>query len=211
MTVYLDDELIDVITDNLHSALDGAAKHLAVSGRLVVEVRLDGRELVGDVLEKNLHRELNDAELRLYSADPRQLALTILEESRTELETAGQAQTRAADLFQEGQEDKALREISSAMAKWIKMQQAVGQSVKILGLPLDQIMIHEQRSIDLIDQLADRLKQLRDLLAARDMIGIADTLAYEWPESVDQWRDLLQELLNHARFGNEINPNDPHT
>ena len=199
MTVYLDDEAIEVPPGDLDCALEAAAKKLASSGRLVVEVRLEGQELVGDDLDQRRHDPVDQSELRLYSADPRQLALTALQETLIELDTVGQAQSPGCRLTATRPREQAMHEVGAAVNTWIRLQQALSQSIELLGISLDQVSIDGVSTVDLIGGLAEQLKQLRGLLEARDVIGIADALAYEWPQSVDQWGQLIQALIDRAR------------
>ncbi len=199
MPVYLDDVAIEGPVEDLNTALDLATGRLTPLGRLVVEVHLDGRELVGDELERHRHVPIDQSEVRLYSSDTRDLVGTVLDECREGLDQAAEAQARAADLLQQDHEERAMRQVAEAIETWLKIQQAVSGSIGLLRINLDQVSIEGQPAAEIVGQLAERLGQLRDLLSDRDVVGIADALAYEWPRSVDQWRRLIQHLAQIAR------------
>ena len=51
MPVFLDDQAVDWPARTLAEALDAAARHVGDAGRVVTDVYLDGRSLVGSELD----------------------------------------------------------------------------------------------------------------------------------------------------------------
>lgn len=197
MKVYIDEELAPFEADTLAQALTSAQDHLASTGRCIVQVSLDETELIGEALQQQLAstQPVGQCKLELYTADPRQLAGEVLAQVITQLDEAQDAQTAAATAFQEDRTTQGLEEVGKAMAVWIQTQQAVTHCCAMVQLNLDDRIFEGQAVTVHIHQLAEQIKQLRDLLMQRDTIGLADTLAYEWPETAQRWQRLVGQVI----------------
>jgi hypothetical protein len=195
MTVYLDDESVKVSGDTLGPVLQEVSQRLDPAGRIVVEVLLNGEALIGDQLAQLKDAPIGNDELRLYSADPVELAVEVLHQVRAQLDDARQAQQEAADLFQRDQAGQALQRVTASLSVWQQAQQAVLQTTQMVGLDLDQQVFEGHPVGSIIQSLLGQLMQVRDLLTAHDTVGLADALAYEWPETVDRWQRLVSQLI----------------
>ncbi|MEE9211724.1 MAG: hypothetical protein V3U29_03625, partial [Phycisphaeraceae bacterium] len=195
MTVFLDDQQTQLDGQNLGAVLAAAKDHLDPTGRVIVEVQLDGQPLIGDDLANKQNDPIEDHELRLYSVEPAQLGVAALEQVREALDRARQNQTQAAELLQQDQPVEAMNQINQAFDIWLQAQQAVMQSARLAGLELDEVRVDDRPLTDLTDALIDQLKSMRDLLAASDTVALADALAYEWPETIDQWQAAIGRVI----------------
>jgi len=117
---------------------------------------------------------------------------------RTQRGEARVLQAEAADLLQRDQPGEALNKVSAAIEAWLATQQVVVQSASMLGIDLDQFEVEGRELTDTVNELADQLKELRELIQLGDMIGLADALAYEWPGITDRWDAVLGTLLDRA-------------
>lgn len=195
MPIYIDDEFIAMDARDLGGALDAAAERLAASGRVVVEVELDGAVLPGDQIDARRGEAIEQRELRMVSADPRVLSIETLEQVRARLGEAKRLQDDAADLLQRDDAPAALKKVGEAIEVWLQTQQAVLHSAAITGLDLDAITVDGEPLSGFTGQLLGRLKELKALIEAGDTVGLADTLAYEWPEEVARWESLIAALI----------------
>lgn len=195
MAIYLDDQPLELQDADLESALASATAHLAATGRVVVEVQLDGEPLVGDALDQQQTTVLGDLELRLYSADPQELSVLTLRQIRDRLEDAREAQAQAAQLLQEDQQSLAMGQVMRVIEIWQQTQQAVLHCVQLLGVDLDGKQIDGHSVTQVTDALLEQLRGLRSLLSSRDTVGLADVMAYEWPGTVDQWDRFVTQLI----------------
>jgi hypothetical protein len=194
MTIYIDDEMADLPGDDLAALLDAAQSLLEPTGRVVVEVQLDGRPLTGEELEQRQGEPITDADLRLYSADPKALAAQTLEQVRERLQHALVLQEQAADLFQHDEPGQALGKIAEAVEVWMQAQQVVSYSAALIQLDLAEMIVDDTPLTTFTDQLIDKLRSLKELITHNDSVGLADALSYEWPQVVQQWDRLLGEM-----------------
>jgi hypothetical protein len=195
MTIYLDGEPVALGGANLDEVLAQARVYLQGSGRVVVEVQVDGQALTGKDLDSRLHADLGQAELRLASADPRELSLTALQAVRTKLAESTAAQGDAADAFQRDDYPRAMQVLGQAMQVWNQGPQAIVNAAQMASLPLGEITVEGQTMDALAMDLVERLKAIRDRLAAKDTVALADALVYEWPGVTARWDRFVEHLI----------------
>ncbi len=161
---------------------------------MVVEVKIDGETLDPDRLEAEQHEPV-DGELRIYSADPRGLVIPSVEQARDQLVEAGRWQEEAADLLQEDKAAEAMQLIGKAFNAWQQAQQVVQQSAALLRIDLDALSFDGHTMPQVVGELLEQLKVLRDLLVANDTVALADALAYEWPAMNEKWIGVLDRFV----------------
>ena len=84
--------------------------------------------------------------------------------------------------------------LGDALRIWTGIEQAVRLSRNLLDIDLDAIEVNGTPVTVFVARLNERLRMLADALSAQDPVGTADTLLYELPEVVQDWRDVLQTL-----------------
>lgn len=195
MAIYLDDEAVELAGTDLANVLLAAQQHLAPDGRIVVEVQVDGTSLSGDELEQQGGRDVARTELRLYSAHPAEIAAETLEQVRYRLAAVRQSQSDAADMLQQDRAAEALQKVAHAVEGWMQAQQAVSMAAGLTDIDLNQLTVDQQPVSAITDAVVTALTQMKEMLAAGDTVAMADALAYEWPEHVDAWDRLVEQLL----------------
>jgi len=196
MPIFLDDQPVDLPGESLGAALDAAGKRLHASRRLIVEVQFNGELIPGDQLPRQRAQALGDHELRLYSADPRELAVDAIRQARLLLSQASSAQIEAADLLQQDDPAQALERIGLAMGAWQQAQQAVLSGSLLVDLDLDSLTFDDIPVATIVDDLLTQVKQLKQLITDKDTLALADVLAYEWPATTDRWDQLMAHLAD---------------
>ncbi len=166
---------------------------------MLVEVRLNGNVVTGDALDEHAEKSIDNADLRLYSADPIALSLSILNQIEHRLADAEAMQQEAAELLQRGESQAGLIKVGAAVEPWLQTQQAVLQSAALTGVTLDTLEVDGKPLQACITELVTRLKELRDLVNAKDTVALADVLQYEWPETTQRWRSLVGVLKDQIR------------
>ncbi|MEM7625407.1 MAG: hypothetical protein AAF333_07255 [Planctomycetota bacterium] len=201
MQVYLDEQPIELPGPSLGTLLDAARRRLAddaeggSGGRVVVEVAVDGHKLGEDQITARADEDLGDLEVRLVTADPKQLAVDTLEQVRGRLGEAQELQQEAADLLQQDQTQPALQKVGESIEAWLQVQQAVLQSAVLLSIDLDKLDIDGQPAHALTAQALERLEDIKAFIQANDTVALADALQYEWPETTTQWHRLIDEVV----------------
>ncbi len=195
MPIFLDDEPVQLTGTSLAELIASATQHLADDGRVVVEVMLDGSVLNAEEMGQRRDNPLEDAEVRLVSADPAALAVSTLYQVREQLPQATSLHEQAAECLQRDNPEEALKLLAEVIGVWMQTQEAVLGSAGVVGLGLDEVKVDGEPMSDYTDELIKQLHGLKDLIVAGDTVALADTLAYEWPPIVDRWDVLIGELI----------------
>ena len=199
MAIYLDGRAVQLAGSDLRAVLEDAQKTAGLTGRVIVEVELDGKLLIGDELEKAGDTLIAAAELRLASAEPVELATSTLEQVRGGLAEAKRSAVEAAELLQSDKRGEAMKRIARAVELWQQAQHAVDATVGFVGIKLDARAFEGKPVADFGASLAQQLASLKDLLTANDSLALADSLAYEWPETIDRWDRFIAEVIVWVR------------
>ena len=196
MAIFLDDEAVRLEGSSLADVLQSAQQKLECHRRVIVEVQLDGQALSGDQIEQQQTSDVSAAELRLYSANPAEVAVETLEQVRYRLASVRQTQADAADMLQQDRSAEALQKVAESVEGWMQTQQAISMAASLTGISLEQLNVDGQPVSDITNNLVAALTNMKDLLAAGDTVAMADALAYEWPEYVDTWDRLVERLID---------------
>lgn len=183
--------------------IDAARERLEPTGRIVVEVRVDGRTVTGEDLDDLLDRSAEAEEVQLVTADPFELAQTTLEDVKESLGLARDAQQQAAEGLNADDAAAALEHVRTALGVWQRAQLAVQQTARLIGLPLDEMTVGGRPLPEVIDGLAQQLAVIRDQLISSDWIGLADTLGHEMDDTAATWEEMLDAIME--RIGDTKN------
>lgn len=189
MRIYLDDAACDAIrADSVTVAIAAAAELARQRGRTIVDVIVDGRRWNADRIgskEASIAGTAN--EIRLCSADPCALACEAFDDAAGVLSEIDRLQQAAAESLQTDRTAAAMDDLAKAIDLWGSVHQAV-----TMGSSMAEIDLAPHHTT--IEQLTAHLRGMKSALQTRDSVALADTLLYDLPEVVSQWRALLHEL-----------------
>jgi hypothetical protein len=195
MRAFLDDAPLSTEHPTLAAALRAGAARACQSGRIVVEVYIDGQMATEAAIDQPSN-EPTTSEVRLISVDPRELVHQTLLDCIEALDAANAEQLRCAALVQAGKIEEALEPLSQAIGTWQAVRDAVERSTSlVLGREPGDI----QDLRPLLDDLSVQLEAIRSALAREDWSALADTLAYDMPEQVDAWSAALTGLAERLK------------
>jgi hypothetical protein len=201
MIVNLDGRELDVTPaegTTLQVLIDDVRdKHL--SGRLVVSVAVNGQTLADADLDRLLAAPLEvDARIELESGDRRELGAAALREVAEQVAEAGPEQVRIAEQLNAGQVAEGVQQVGACLNVWNLCRQTVLQCCGLLG---EDLTTHQYEGRELsayLDELVEKLRELRDAFESRDMVLLADVLHYEMPPLCESWSALLSHLADHV-------------
>ena len=198
MTIYLDDQATPWKVDNVGQAIAAAMERLS-GDRLIVDVRLGPKSLKGDELDACQSQPIGDDDLHLYSANPKELATDTLEQIRIVLSEASGTLQEAADLLQRDEVASAMAMVAESISTWMQTQQAVQRSAALVGVDLEQMTVDGAPVRVITDGILTQLRELKQLLQDNDTVGLADSLAYEWPQRLESWDRLVEALIDEIQ------------
>ena len=201
MRVLIDETPCDAPATTVQEALAAAAIRAEACGRLIVEVMVYGTPWGSYELGSEACCSRSAEEVRLRSADRRELVSTTLGDAADALARIDEGQRAAAELLQGGDTTGGMGRLAECLHLWLLVQEAVDMSLRTMDLRIDAVE-HDGRPVsECIGELQGTLRGVRDALAGRDTIAVADTLLYELPAVIDWWRAVLGTVQRTVRTG----------
>jgi hypothetical protein len=191
MSVTVDHERLEVEALGLRT-VGQVLSHLQRDNRLVVNLLIDGREPDFARLPQVRQSPLNGHTLFIETAEPKEMALEVIDEVESQLREADRLKGEAVELLQRsGGAVKAMEKLSGCFSTWHSAQESVVKVARLLRIDLDAVRVADQSLSALIAEFSGQLRQVRQALESRDFVTLADVLAYEMTQTSTQWRDAL--------------------
>lgn len=196
MAIYLDEQELKVDALCLKDVIQAANAQALAQGRIIVEITFDGQVIPADELESRQEDPLPvGQDICLVSSRPGELAIDTLNQCTLALDEARKVTAEAAELLQQDKMTSAVERIGKSVGIWQQVQAVVSQSTQLTGIDLNERKLDGEPINAIIQQHVSHLTELRDLLQARDTLGLADVLIYEWPGVLDRWQQLICEMI----------------
>ncbi|MDQ3440556.1 MAG: hypothetical protein M3478_09435 [Planctomycetota bacterium] len=161
------------------------------SNRLVVHVLIDGEEPDFDHLPQVKQSPVSGHTVFIETADPRQMAIDVLDEVEAALDEADRLKNEAADLLQRNQNAPAMEKLAGCFTTWQHAQESVLKTAQLLRIDLALIRAGDGTMQQLFEEFSRQLKQIRTSLENRDFVTLGDLLLYETTETSTQWRSAI--------------------
>lgn len=194
MQILIDDLPCVMDANTVGEAIDGAANLARDRGRLIVDVTVDGTKWTQDDLASTQRHAETAQVVRFSSAEPVELVRHTFADAIDALSEADDLQREAAELLQSDKGTVAMDKLGEAISIWLCVQEAIVNGTKLVGLDLATLTVDGRPLPEAIGRLTDRLNAVRSGLTDRNEIELADTLLYDFPPIVEEWRRLLVEL-----------------
>jgi len=199
MRVLIDDRPCDVTGDSVRDALTEAASRAESTGRVIVEVVVDG-ERWGESELGSPERCAGTADLvHLISADRRELVCRTLGEASDVLSEIDELQRSAAEAVQVGDTADGMTRLAEALELWLLVQRSISMSLQTMDLDLDAVRHDGEPVGDSVNALEGQLRGVRDALTSQDSVALADTLLYELPDVIEHWRGILGSVQRQVQ------------
>jgi hypothetical protein len=168
--------------------------HLQKQDRLVVNVLIDGEEPDLDQLGSIKQSVINGHTLFIETAEPRQMALEVLDEVENQLDEADRLKGDAVDLLQANNIFKAMEKLSGCFTTWQHSEESIGKVAQLLRIDPSRIEIDGVAFSEILGGFSAQLRSIKAALENRDFVSLCDTLTYETTETSNQWRSAIQAM-----------------
>jgi hypothetical protein len=165
--------------------------HVQRGNRLVINLLIDGREPDLNGIGAVRQAPVVGHTIYIETAEPRAMALSVLEEVEEQLDDTDALRNDAADLLQRNQPVRAMEKLGGCFAVWQTAQESVLKVGQLLRLNLDAVRVNGQALSAVMTHFAQQLRQIKTAIEHRDFVTLGDILAYEANETSGQWRDAL--------------------
>lgn len=168
--------------------------HLQKDHRLVVQVLIDGQE--PQLANGGTWRQtaLRGHELYVETADPKELALEVLDGISTELSEAERLKSDAADLLGKNQTAKAMQQLGGCLRIWQHADDTVTKTAELLRVNVKTVDVQGRAMEEVLSDFAEQLRQIKSALEQRDFVALSDVLLYETQETTDNWQSCIDAM-----------------
>jgi hypothetical protein len=161
--------------------------HLRRDNRLITNLLIDGREpdlnRIGTVRQSPLTGHI----VYIETAEPRQMALEVIEAVETQLQEADRLKSDAVEMLQRNQPVRAMEKLSGCFTTWQTAQESIRKISQLLRIDLDAVRVAGRSLSSLMQDFAGQLRQIRSSLEQRDFVTLSDILTYEATETNSLW------------------------
>jgi len=168
--------------------------HLQQQDRLVINVLIDGQEPDLNQLGNIKQSTITGRTLFIETAEPRQMALEVLDEVGQQLDEADRLKRDAVELLQSNQAVKAMEKLSGCFTTWQHAEESIGKIARLLRIDLSRIVVNGTPFSKILAGFTEQLRTIRTALENRDFVSLCDTLTYETTETSNQWRSAIQSM-----------------
>jgi hypothetical protein len=168
--------------------------HLQRGNRLVTNLLIDGRAPDLEGIHAVRIAPINGHTIFIETAEPREMAINVLDDVEEQLDDVDDLRSEAADLLQRNQPGKAMEKLSGCFAVWQTAQESVLKIGQLLRLNLDLVRVGGEPLSAVMSRFAGQLRQIKTAIEHRDFVTLGDILAYEAEETGIQWRNALASI-----------------
>ena len=173
--------------------------HVQRENRLVVNLLIDGREPDLSSLSTVKASPLNGHHLFIETAEPRTMAMEVLDEVDAQLAEADRLRREAVEMLQRNHPATAMERLSGCFTTWNNAQESVTKTAQLLRIDLDLVRIEMMSLSELLADFTGQLRQIREALEGRDFVTLGDILAYEATQTCSHWRQALDAIREIVR------------
>lgn len=202
MEVFVDDTPVNADSFR-EGTVEDALRHVQANrcapGHLVVGLRLDGKDVPTHAMTDTLRRPASSFDrLEVFTGRKAILVADAMAHASACLTETESACQRAAELLTEGKIVEASEGLADCLRTWQQIHDAIGKSIEMLQLDVEQTTVNEEPLLALIRKPAEVLLEVKDALKSRDHVLLADILQYEFSEVTSCWHSIIAKLRAEA-------------
>jgi hypothetical protein len=183
----------------LAEVLTNAKKSLEGTGRMVVAIECDGRNLPPEEIEKALRGPATTYwQVNFVTTNPLKLAADALNATSAILAEVQQLNETTANLLSQSQIKDAMGMMGQLCSRWNDAYKGVYNVIRLLGLDPAAIELSTTTAEKVMGRLGEHLQQVKVTLETQDYVQLADILNYELGPQVDDWRTIVNSLLERV-------------
>jgi hypothetical protein len=190
MTVIVDEQPLAAEKLGL-STVGGVLEHLQKTKRLVVNLLVDGATPDLNRIDAVRQLLLSQHTLFIETVDPREMAKEVLQAVVERLPEAEKLKGETVELLQSNQMGKAMEKLGVCFNIWHQSQDAIQKTSQLLEISLESIQVDNTPLPELIERITAPLRQIKSALESRDFVLLGDILAYETPDTTQQWQSAI--------------------
>ena len=168
--------------------------HLKRENRVIVNVFIDGQSPDLRKIRAIKRSPLAGHDVRIETADPRQIAHQVLDEVEAQLVEVDRLTSESVALLEKKQLAPAVEKLGGCFTAWRHVQEAIFKVAQLRRIDIQTIKVQGRAFTDLIAEFAQRLREMRLALDGRDFAALRDLLTHKMDPVADQWRDAIRSF-----------------
>ncbi|HEY3245852.1 MAG TPA: hypothetical protein VGM03_21125 [Phycisphaerae bacterium] len=202
MNVYVDDQAYALAAESagtIGDAVEQVRKGVSAGDRVLIGLRCDGLDVVGNELEDALRRPSAHVQrLDITTGAPLPLVIEALEQSLMVLEDSRKDLAEVVTHLSTGQTAKGMGLLAEAFRNWQQINEALGSSMAMLKIDPDGFPVGELSATQAILAPRELLTHIKDVVETHDHVLLADILQYEFDTVAATWKSLIEAVLARA-------------
>ena len=201
MSVTIDHEMLAVESLGLNT-VGQVLSHVSRGNRLVVNLLIDGAQpdlaLIGEIRQSTLRGKT----LFIETADPRGMALEVLNEVDKQMDQADRLSGDCVDYIKQDKTSDAMSRLAGCFTIWQHAQESLLKTAQLLRIDLQRIKVGDRTLADVVSDFSQQLKLIKTSLEDRDYVTLCDVLTYETAGTTANWRSALKAMQRTIRGDN---------
>ncbi len=193
MQIWIDNTQLQDIT-NLDDALEHARLHAEGSGRLIVDILVDGNPATDAFFDSEPGDHPPIKELRFTTAHTQSLVAETIDTAIESIELLRADQIAGAKQLREGELDDAMETLRAIMKGWQAMRDIVDQITQITNLDIATLKAGDHLGSEIVEMFVKTLSEVRETLQSEDWSSLGDVIEYDLEELAAKWTPLLSAL-----------------
>ncbi len=190
MPVTIDHETLS--TDDLgFKTIGHVLSHVQTRNRLVLHVLIDGAEPDLGQMSDVKRVPLNGHTLFIQTAEPRAMALEVLDEVEQQLAEADRLKGDAVDLLHQDAAVRAMEKLSGCFSTWQHARESLLKTAQLLRIDLNRIDIEGRCLAEVMGDFAGQLREAKHAMDKRDFVTLADVLTDDMTQTSHRWHDAI--------------------
>jgi len=198
MHIWIDNTQLSDAPD-LNAALEQARVHAETTGRLIVDILVDGQPAPDEIFENEPEGLGPINELRFTTANTNELIAETAQTAIESIELLKDDLDQGAQQIRSGDLQDAMETMRSIMESWQAMRDIVDQITQITSTDLTTLKVGESLGSEIIDLLSNSLSEVREALQNEDWSLLGDVIEYDLNELAVKWSALLSALIQAVK------------
>ena len=198
MQIWIDNTQQSDATD-LGDALEQARIHAESSGRLIIDILVDGQPATDELFEDQPEGLETINELRFTTADTSALISETAHTAIESIELLKADQEAGAQQIRAGELEDAMQTLQAIMEGWLAMRDVVDQIAQIAQIDIATVNVGDEIGSDIVQSLSNALAEVRETLQNEDWSSLGDVIEYDLSELAGKWANLLQSLIQSVQ------------
>jgi len=194
MHIWIDNTQLTDAPD-LNTALEQARVHAESTGRLIIDILVDGQPAPDEIFDDEPQGLGDINELRFTTADTNELVIETAQTAIDSIDLLKADQEEGAKLIRAGDITDSMETLRSVLEGWQAVRDIVDQIAQLTEIDIPTLQVGHEKGSEIIESLSKSLAEVRETLQNEDWSSLGDVIEYDLNELAVKWSALLSALI----------------